>query len=327
MDKNMLPLWSKSDQYYLRLLSGGCRGRRWNVWDYFRTYMQMLGQIGRNLFYYEGYDNDDFFREIEKRLYYFGRCGVVKHGGDLIAVDACGNTPGIYNKPERFTFVFGGGIQDNSATPNEREIGKAGAFGYNTFEGFPTVNAVEHYALMLAHTDASITMELVNGRMVDVLKVSNNRSAEAAATYSKKLYDGDYSFLQDKTEELEIDRANSSRGSRLRELTDTKERILKDVYAMFGVNRVAEKRERLVSAEADGSGAMLLLNLKDMLEMRKKFVSDINKVFGTSVSVKCHIDIDNDGKLEHEAEADNPEAAEPEPEAASPAGQEVENGN
>lgn len=327
MDKNMLPLWSKSDQYYLRLLSGGCRGRRWNVWDYFRTYMQMLGQIGRNLFYYEGYDNDDFFREIEKRLYYFGRCGVVKHSGDLIAVDANGNTPGIYNKPERFTFVFGGGIQDNSQTPNEREIGKAGAFGYNTFEGFPTVNAVEHYALMLAHTDASITMELVNGRMVDVLKVSNNRSAEAAGAYSKKLYDGDYSFLQDKTEELEIDRANSSRGSRLRELTDTKERLLKDVYAMFGVNRVAEKRERLVSAEADGSGAMLLLNLKDMLEMRKKFVADINKVFGTSISVKCHIDIDNDGKLEHEAEADNPEAAEPEEEAAGPAGQEVEHGN
>ena len=96
---------------------------------------------------------------------------------------------------------------------------------------------------------------------------------------------------------------------------------------MFGVNRVAEKRERLVSAEADGSGAMLLLNLKDMLEMRKKFVTDINEVFGTNISVKCHIDIDNDGKLEHEAEADDPKAADPNEEAASPAGQEVKNGD
>lgn len=307
MVPQMLPLWSKSDKYYQRLMTGAALGRRWNVWDYFRTHFQILGQVGKNLFYYKGYDDQDFFREIEKRLFYYGRCGIVQHNGDLIAVDANGYEPGIYDRPEKFTFVFRGGVPDNSPTPNEREIGKGGVYAYNTYDGFATACLVEHYALMLAHTDASITLELVNGRMMDVINASDNNGVEAASAYSKKIYDGEYSFLQDRSENLVIDRANSSRNSKLRELLETKEKLYHDVYALFGINRVAEKRERLITDEAEGSGPMLLLNIKDMLSMREKMCDDINNVFGTNITVQCHIDIDADGTLEHTAEAERPD--------------------
>lgn len=312
MDKGMFDLYKKSDAYYTRILLGRSRGRRWNVWDYFRTHFHILGSVARNLFYYDGYQNDDLFREIEKRLFYYGRAGIVKKGGDLIAVNAEGNTPGIYGRPEKFTFNFYGGIQDKAEMPFEREIGRGGVFAYNTFDGFPTAITVEHYAMMLAHTDASITMELVNGRVMDVFTATDNRSTEAAAAYTKKIYDGDYSFIQDKSENLTIDRANASRSSRLRELLETKEKLLHDIYAIFGINRVAEKRERLITDEAQGSGAMLLLNLTDMLKMREKMCEDINNVFGTSISVKCHIDIDADGTLEHTQEAERDEKPEEE---------------
>lgn len=312
MDKGMFDLFKKSDAYYTRIMYGETRGRRWNVWDYFRTHFHILGSVARNLFYYDGYENDDLFREIEKRLFYYGRSGIVKKGGDLIAVNAEGNTPGIYGRPEKFTFNFYGGIQDQSETPFEREIGRGGVFAYNTFDGFPTAITVEHYAMMLAHTDASITMELVNGRVMDVFTATDNRSTEAAAAYTKKIYDGDYSFIQDKSENLTIDRANASRSSRLRELLETKEKLLHDIYAIFGVNRVAEKRERLITDEAQGSGAMLLLNLTDMLKMREKMCEDINNVFGANISVKCHIDIDADGTLEHTQEAERDEKPEEE---------------
>lgn len=313
MDKNMLPLYSKSDQYYIRMMLGTTRGRRWNVWDYFRTHFQNLSAVGRNLFYYDGYDNKDFFRETEKRFFYFGHTGAVLKGSDLIAVDAWGNTPGIYNRPEHFTFVFGGGIQDTYKTPNERKIGVDGVYGYNTYDGYPTAQLVEHYALLLAHTDASISLELVNGRVVDVFTATDNRSTEAASAYTKKVYDGDYSFIQDKSENLVIDRANAARTSRLKDLLETREKLLHDIYAIFGINRIAEKKERLITTEAEGSGAMLLLNLKDMLEMRQKFCEDLNNTFGTGISVKCHIDIDADGTLEHTQEADKePETDAPE---------------
>ena len=160
---------------------------------------------------------------------------------------------------------------------------------------------------MLAHTDASITLELVNGRMMDVINASDNNGVEAASTYSKKIYDGEYSFIHDRSENIVIDRANSSRNSKLRELLETKEKLYHDVYALFGINRVAEKRERLITDEAEGSGPMLLLNIKDMLSMREKMCEDINNVFGTNISVQCHIDIDADGTLEHTAEAEQPD--------------------
>ena len=192
----------------------------------------------------------------------------------------------------------------DGSIPNQRTIGEGGVYAWNTYDGFATANIVEHYALMLAHTDASITLELVNGRMMDVINASDNNGAEAAAAYTKKIYDGDYSFIRDKSENVIIDRSPANRGNRLRELLDTKERLLKDIYALFGVNRTAEKRERLVTTEATGDGAMLLLNLKDMLSMREKMVEDINNVFGANISVKCHIDIDKDGTLEHTEEAE-----------------------
>ena len=304
MDYRMIPLYSKSDKYYMRLINGTCIGRRWNVWDYFKTHFQVLTQIARNLFYYEGYEDQDFFKEIEKRLFYFGHAGIVKHQGKLIAVDANGYEPGIYDRPEKFTFVFRGGVPDTYRTPNERTIGDAGVYAWNTYDGFATAVIVEHYALMLAHTDASITLELVNGRVMDVFNASDNNGAEAAASYTKKIYDGEYSYIRDKSENVILDRANANRGNRLRELLDTKERLQKDIYALFGVNRTAEKRERLVTTEAQGDGAMLLLNIKDMLSMRKKMIDDINNVFGTNMSVKCHIDIDQDGTLEHTQEAE-----------------------
>ena len=314
MEYGMMELFSKPDNFYIRYLNGKSVGRRWKVWDYFRTHFQNLGSIARNLFYYDGYDDHEFFKEIEKRMFYFGRCGIVNKDDKLIAVNANGFQPGIYGRPEKFTFTFYGGVPDNYPTPNQRVIGEGGAFGYNTFDMYPTALTVEHYALMLAHCDASITMEMVNGRMMDVITASDNRGKEAATAYTKKIYDGDYSFIEDRSENLEINRASASRTSRLRELCDTKEKLMHDIYAAFGVNRVPEKAERLITTEAEGSGAMLVLNIKDMLEMREKFVEDINNTFGTSITVKCHIDIDADGTLEHTQEAEHEQPEEPEKE-------------
>lgn len=301
IQNEMLQLWSRSDRYFNQYLTGAVLGRRLNVWDIMRNYFEMFRSIGTNLFSYDGITKD-LSRQIERYLFLYGRVGLVDHNQSLTAVRATPNGYNIYNEPTGFCFVLGGGIMDNDTrTPEYREIGKDGVLGRNTFTFYPTAAICEQYALELAHTDISIISELVNGRFMDVIKAHNNGDAETAAAFNNALYDGKLSFLKDISEEMEIDR--SARAvSHLRELTDTKERLLKDFYNIFGISRAAEKRERMITEEVEANEKMLNFNLKDMLDMRAKMCEEIGRVFGKKVTVKSHIDIDSNGKLENENE-------------------------
>lgn len=300
---NFYNLYSKDCRYFDRYMIGKSLGRRLKVWDIERNYFQNFQSIATYLFSYEGIENH-LQREIEKRMFLYGRCGIVSHLGELTAVTPEPGGEDIYNKPTFFTFCFGGGIPDRSSRPDYRDIGKNGVYAINTFSQFPTSIIVEQYALMLAHVDMSIIAECVNGRFMDVLVAHNNKDSEQAAIFSKKLYEGDLSYIQDKAEEMEISRTARS-VSHLGDLLDTKDRLLKDVYALFGIKKIPEKRERMITGEVEISDKMMSFNLKDMLEMRKKMCADIGEVFGRKVSVKCHIDIDASGTLEHEQEMED----------------------
>ena len=299
----MKPLWSKSDDFFINYMSGAFAGRRLNVWDLMRNHFEYFKSIGTNLFSYDGITKD-LSREIEKRLFYFGRVGIVKRNDELTAVNATPKGQDIYNEPTGFSFAFGAGIPDNTKTPEYREIGRDGVLGRNTFSFYPTAAICEQYALMLAHTDSSIIAELVNGRFMDVLKAHNSADIEISRKFTKDLYDGKLSFITDKAEDIEIDRSPRA-VSHLRELIDTKDRLMRDFYNVFGINKAAEKRERMITEEVKANEKMLNFNLKDMLDMRAKMCEEINRVFGAKISVKSHIDIDRDGIKENDKELES----------------------
>lgn len=298
---SMLKLWAKSDKYFMNLYGGVVRGRRLNVWDVMHNYFEQFKSIGTNLFSYEGITKDLAW-EIEKRLFYFGRVGIINYNNSLTAVTATPNGFNIYDEPTGFSFAFGNGVPDtNKETPQYRKVGEDGVLGRNTFSFYPTAATCEQYALMLAHADISIIAELVNGRFMDVIKAHNNSDAETATKFMNELYDGKLSFIRDNAEEIEIDRSPRA-VSHLRELIDTKDRLMRDFYNIFGIAKAAEKRERMITEEVETNEKMLNFNLKDMLEMRIKMCEEIERVFGVLVSVKSHIDIDADGKFENENE-------------------------
>lgn len=297
INENLYNLFSKSDKYYMRLMSGKSLGRQLHVWDIFKNYFEHFTAMGMNLFTYETENNyvpTRFFKQLEKRLFYFGHVGVVKRESELVAVSASGFDEDIYNEPVYFNFTFGGGMEDPNKTPDEREINKDGVYCKNTFTGYPTAMIAEQYALMIAHCDMSIIAELVNSRFMDLLKAGNNQSAEAAGKFYKDLYNGKLSFISDKTQELEVDRSGRNI-SRLHDYTDTKASLLKEFYALFGINKTNEKRERMIKDEVKDNQELLMFNIKDMLDQRQKMCDDIRNVFDINIKVKCHIDIDNNG--------------------------------
>lgn len=290
-------LYSPAERYWVSFLRGGMSGRKLGLWNYFRNYFNFFYQLTTNLFKYEGL-NKQLVKEIEKRLFYFGKSGIVQHQGKLVAVNACTNTPDVYGRPTKFTFSFVNGAPDPTFS---REINVDGVLGINSYEMIPTALEVEHYALMIAHCDTSIVNYLVNSRIEEILKVENEKEAETAKSYYNKVYTGESVALLDKLEDIEINRNTSGKNSG-DDILNIKDRAIKDFYNMFGINRFEEKKERVVVDEVNANASMLRLNLEDMLEQRKTMCNDIEKLFGLPCGVSPMVDIDGDEILEGNTE-------------------------
>ena len=295
MQTALLELYSRGERFFLDYLAGAVKGRKLNLWDFFGIHFHTFADIAQTIFTYDGLDYV-LGKEIEKRLFFFGRVGIVSENEKLIAVNANGNGEDVYGYPTRFTFSFMNGRSDKEQY--SRVIGENGVFARNTYDFFPTSLDVEQIALMLAHDDTSILCENVNGRFMDVLIAHDNAGAESAGKFSNDLYAGKISYITDKAETMEINREARGASSRLRELLDIREYHLQQAYEMFGIQKVVEKKERMITDEIGETKTMLRFNIKDMLDQRVKMCEDIEKVFGVPCSVKCRVDIDGDGANE-----------------------------
>lgn len=291
-------LYSKSDRYWLSFLLGDRLGRKLKVWNFQTVYFSFFYQLCSNMFKYDTLDAV-LCKEIEKRLFYFGRCGIVKHNGVLAAVNADTSDPDIYGRPRKFTFSFMNGEPDNDSKskPYERTIGQDGVLGINTYNRMPTALIAEAFAFMVAHADTSVSNDLINMRMMDILKASTESQAEQARAYLNKVYTGDQACILDKQEDMEIIRQTSAHVS-IPETLEARDRYLRDFFNIIGVNRFEEKKERVVVDEVNANEPMLKLDIADMYEQRKLMCANIGKVFGIKCSVIPMVDIDGDDTIE-----------------------------
>lgn len=300
-DSNILSLYSKSERFFLDLLAGQVKGRKLNVWDFFAVHFHTFSEIAQTIFAYDGLPYI-LAKEIEKRLYFFGVCGIVKDdSGELVAVNANGNGQNKYGFPTHFTFSYRNGAPDRELY--SRDIGKNGVYARNSYDLFPTALEVEQIALNLAHDDMSIMCESVNGRFMDVLLTHNNADAESANKFYNDLYLGKMSHLTDKAEDIEINRASRT-VSRMKDLLDAREYHLQQAYERFGIRKVIQKKERMITDEVNESDELLHFNIKDQLDQRVKMCAEIRDVFGVECRVICRLDLDGDGAKENEREVE-----------------------
>jgi len=294
VEDTLFNLYSKSNIYWMSYMRGDKVGRKLYLWQFFRDYFSQFYQITTNLFNYKGLDKQ-LVREIERRLFYFGISGVVLHDGKLVAANACPLDPDIYGRPTAFTFTFINGAPDSNGY--RRRINEDGVLALNSYEMVPTCLLVEHFALLIAHCDTSVQSYLVNTRIEDVIKAGTEKEAEQARAYLNKIYNGEQAAILDKLEEIEVIR-HSGTNSTGREYLEIKDAYLRDFYNIFGVNKIDEKKERMVVPEVNANSSMLRLNLEEMLDMRKKLCDDIYDLWGINCSVEPRVDIDGDSKME-----------------------------
>ena len=148
---------------------------------------------------------------------------------------------------------------------------------------------VKRYARMLADFDATVNILTSNLRIQVLPSFDNEDSAESykAVMVANRLGQVDSvidkSFLQKGTF---TPYSTGSNSTKINDVVSARNEILRSFLAEIGVTTANDKRERMVVDEVNVNSQMLLFNVADMLECRKKAVEQINNLYGTNITVE-----------------------------------------
>lgn len=266
-------------------------------YEYWRD--QLFERVMR-LFVWEATETDNKRKsvkpkEIEQRLLLMGHCGVT--------------TIEQSYKPEYngLTAMFGSFFgstqyQDEWHSYNvwcpiyadTKTIGKDIIVINNNSLRNPSYELVHHYAMLLAHVEVTLNMALINARDSGGVPVANTeKQKQSLSQYFKKLFNGQYGIVTDPgnlgLQYMGCDRHTSQD---IIDIMETREKLIKSFYSDIGVRSAFEKRNNTVQAEVEADTSLLLLNLADMIDCRKRGAEAVNKMFDTNWSVHIAKEID-----------------------------------
>ena len=269
--------------------------------SFYKYWRDELFSIVMRLFVWEN-TNEVKPKEIEQRLLLSGHCGILLFQNELTAM--FGSFHGVTKYLDEFTHY-------NVRCPiysASLEIDKEVIIINNDSLRNPVYPLVHHYAILLAHTEVTLVNCLVNARdSGGVPVVTTEKQKQSVTEYQGKLYNGQYGSVTD-LGSLGITYAGSDRktSQSIAEIMEARNKILKAFYSDIGVRSSFEKRNNAIIAEVEGDKSLLLLNLSDMLNERKKGAELVNKKFGTnwSVHIAEEIDYSSENDVESGVESD-----------------------
>lgn len=276
----MLELY-ENKEWFDKLSKGACTYNA--LYGYWRE--QLFERVMR-LFVWE---SDVEQKEIEQRLIIAGHCGITKLPRRKELTAMFGTFYGVteyFDEFKNYTVhcpIYAG----------TRTIGKDIAIISNNAERNPVLPLIHHYAQLLAHAEVTFLNILINARDNSGIPiVSTERQKQAVLQYQGKKFNGQYSAIADPGAlGVNYTQQTTLNSSLYKEMWETRNNILKEFYSDIGVKAAFEKQSNTIDAEVRSNDSLLLLNIKDMLEYRKRGCEAVNKLYGTNWSVKVSDEI------------------------------------
>ena len=229
-------------------------------------------------------------KEIEQRLHLAGHCGITKINGEKELTAMFGTFYGVTKYLDEFTNY----MVRCPIYSGKRTIGKDVVVINNNSLRNATYYLIHHYAVLLAHTEVTLVNELVNARDSGGIPIASTEKQKASILdYQGKIYNGQYGVVSDMGM-LGVNYAGTDRktAQNIIDIIEVREKLIKSFYSDIGVRSAFEKRNNTVQAEVEADTSLLLLNLSDMLDCRKKACEEVNDMFGTNWSVHVAEEID-----------------------------------
>lgn len=238
-------------------------------------------------------------KEIEQRLILRGHCGITKinpnsvanesvHKDELVAM--FGTFHGVSKYfDEKLEYTVRCPIYAGNRIINKDVI----VIDANSLRN-PIYPLIHHYAVLLAHVEVTLADILINARDAGGVPIAQNeKQKQSIEQYQGRIFNGQYGVITDPSS-FGVNYAGTDRKTSqdISQIVITREKILKSFYSDIGVRSAFEKRSNSVEAEVEADTSLLLLNLSDMLDSRKKGCEAVNELFGTNWSVHIAEEID-----------------------------------
>ena len=234
-------------------------------------------------------------KEIEQRLLLTGFCIITKNNSGKLVCASGGlyEQEVYYDEYKKCTYNLVG-------ESGERTIGKDCVLISNNSLRNSLFHMIHNYSMMLAHCDVSIICELVNTRANKTFSAKNKSVAKTVNEWYNNLFNGKMSSIMDDYTCALESFDNRTNSTNLLQLMETRQNTLRNFYNDIGIKTAYDKKERMNVEETALDDGLLLININDMFEYRKKACKEVNDMFEENWNVKKSIEYVSRETLESE---------------------------
>lgn len=254
----------------------------------FAYYRHSLLEKCFGMFTYDGLPETLPAEQLESRLIMTGYSAVFYNEKAQGLVTSYGGLSGVdkYYLPTDFVYAQPALGSDNLTVHSNCVI--IWNSQVDQYERIGLWELIKRYARLLADFDSSINIATVNYRSTKNNVVATDQVAKSVDEAMRRIELGQrYTINQNSILDLyKTVPWNDEKDGKIQELLNAKEQTLSNFLSEIGVKTAKDKRERVITDEMSADDQLLTVNTGDMLRWRQKGVEEINKVFGTNITVK-----------------------------------------
>lgn len=258
----------------------------------------------QSMFKWSGLPDSIPQRILELYLQINGNVCFYKYEGTLyVFTGGLGGEPDVYYRPTLYT-VANPALRFSKSL----EIDKECVIMPNDSLYRGLIPLFERYSTMIAETELSMTLALVNTRTTAVISASDDRTKASASKYLDDLRNGKQGIIGENAvlEGVKVQPyAASGSSNYLTNLIEFMQYTKASWFNELGLNaNYNMKRESINSGESQLNNDALLPLVDDMLNVRKLAAEKVNAMFGLSLSVSLASSWeDNQEEIDSEQEA------------------------
>ena len=248
-------------------------------------YYFRLMLIARALFKWENLPNGIDEKWIERYLFSEGNCMFFKDPEKGFMVTGIGETGPLnyYDEPTTIKPVAPNFVYDGPTLTNNVNA----VIIRNNDDMLPTSPTIQLYAYKLTNIDRTIDTNIIAQKTPIIVKCTDKQK-QSFKTAINQRNDNEPTIYADKsmnTEDIEV--LDIKAPIVFDKLQIQKHAVWNECMTYLGINNAnMDKRERLVDDEVQANNEQVQASEDIFLKARKKACDEINKIFGTNISVK-----------------------------------------
>ena len=268
-------------------------------------YLERLKKIALSMFEWVNLPESMNQRYLEECLFYKGMASLLKDEKyGFINTQCCSNGQiNIYGLPTSlncYSFGYQADRKLYTGLKNENSEKDSCILVMNTWEKIPTASTIELFALRLYEAERTCDVNIKAQKTPVLLTVDESQRLTMENLYSQ--YDGNRPAIFGDKHQLgeNVLRAINTEAKYITDkVTEYKKSIWNDALTFLGINNIAvNKKERLVTDEANYNNEVTNLNLQSFLIPRQEACKEFNELFGLTgtdkeISVRVRSDLYN----------------------------------